>query len=251
MPWVRSTCGWGYPEAVRNGWARHQDSGPSFTRLPNINGIIYTNSNGQATTTLSLAGFPNVKGIGTHAFAGPTPADVVLDISGRKLTTLKTSATLLDHGSVQFQVLIDGKVMHKTQVMHYGDVDPISLDVTAAKEIVLRVLNDGGDGNSDDSAAWGYARFLEAGAEDPLEEPPAKLHSATDANAALFLAEVHWRLGNKRLARRWYDKAAAWMDKNMTEAEKLCQDRAETGKLLGIAEKPLSAKPQPEKAAAK
>ena len=46
----------------------------------------------------------------THAFADPTPADVVLDISGRNFATLKASPTLLDRGAVQFQVLIDGKV---------------------------------------------------------------------------------------------------------------------------------------------
>ena len=216
MPWVRSTCGYRCPEATRDG---------------HLGGV-----------GLCIAGFFNVKGVMNHAFADPTPADVVLDISGRKFAVLKASATLLDHGSVQFQVLIDGKVKHKTQVMHYGDVDPISLDVTAAKEIVLRVLNDGGNGNGNDSAAWGFARFIPAGAEDPLEDPPAMLKSPIDANAALFLAEVHRRLDHKELARRWFDKAAEWMDKNKTEAEKLRQYYTEAGKLLGIPEKPDAGK---------
>ena len=43
----------------------------------------------------------------------------------------------------------------------------------------------------------------------------------------LFLAEVHWRLDQKELARRWYTKAVEWMDKNKPEAEKLRQYRTD------------------------
>jgi hypothetical protein len=147
---------------------------------------------------------------------------------------------------VQFQVLVDAKVKQETPVLRPGELEAICVDVAGAKEVVLRLLN-GGDGNAHDRAAWGFARFIPAGAEDPLEEPPAELHSATDANAALFLAEVHWRLDHKNLARRWYDKAAQWMDKNKTEAEILQRYRAEAAKLLGIPEKPSTAKTKPEK----
>jgi len=35
------------------------------------------------------------------------------------------------------------------------------------------------------------------------------------------------------LARRWYDKAVTWMDKNKTQAEALRRYRAEAEKLLG------------------
>ena len=85
-----------------------------------------------------------------------------------------------------------------------------------------------------DRAAWGLARFVKAGAEDPLEVPPAQLESATDANAAFFLAEVHMRLDHKDLARRWYDKAAEWMDKHSTAATQLEKFRAEAADALGI-----------------
>ena len=84
--------------------------------------------------------------------------------------------------------------------------------------------------------------------KDPLEEPPPELHSATDANAALFLAEVHWRLDHKELARRWYNKAVEWMEKNKTDAETLRDYEAEAGKLMGISESPPPAKQQLEKA---
>src|SRR5208282_1150500 len=204
MPWVKSTCGYGPPQAVRDHW---------LTGDPHL---IAASSD-----PLPIAGLPYSKGIGTHDFVGDKPADVVLDISGQTFTAFKTHAGLLDHGGVRFQVLVDGMVKHQTAVMHWGEAEPISVDVAGAKEIVLRVLNDGGSGNSCDSVGWGYARFIEAGAEDPLEEPPAELRSATEADAALLLAVVHWRLDQKGLARRWFDKAAAWMEKNKKEAEKL------------------------------
>jgi hypothetical protein len=113
---------------------------------------------------------------------------------------------------------------------------------------VLRVLNDGGKEAPCDSVGWGYARFVQAGAADPLEEPPAALRSAIDANAALLLAEIHWRLDHKDLARRWFDKADQWMEKNKTEAKTLRVFRAEAVKLLGVPETPPPARQQPEKA---
>jgi len=51
-------------------------------------------------------------------------------------------------------------------------------------------------------------------------------------------ATGHWRLGHKDLARRWYDKAVAWMDKNKGGAESLRQHRRQARKVLGIDEKP-------------
>jgi WD40 repeat protein/tetratricopeptide (TPR) repeat protein len=220
MPWVRSTCGWQYGT-----------SPPGYLR----------------SATGALGGFPSLKVAWSHAFQDATPADCVLDISGHKFTLFKAHVGPLDfHGSVQFQVLVDAKVKQETPVLRPGELEAICVDVAGAKEVVLRLLN-GGDGNAHDRAAWGFARFIPAGAEDPLEEPPAELHSATDANAALFLAEVHWRLDHKNLARRWYDKAAQWMDKNKTEAEILQRYRAEAAKLLGIPEKPSTAKTKPEK----
>jgi len=79
-------------------------------------------------------------------------------------------------------------------------------------------------------------RLVQAGAEAHLEEPH-EIRSALEAEVAMVLAEVHWRLAHKDLARRWYDKAVVWMDKNKAEAERLRRIRAEAAKLLGISEK--------------
>ena len=77
-----------------------------------------------------------------------------------------------------------------------------------------------------------------------LFEPLNQLAHLAQANAAFFLAQVHWRLDHKELARRWYDKAVAWMETNKTEDEKLRSYRDEAAKLLGIVGKSATAKEQ-------
>jgi len=220
LPWVKSTSGKGTPEAVRN--------------------------DGNSGNRILIAGLPYGKGIAAHAFDDARPADVVLDISSDKYTAVKAYVGVLEPGSARFEVLVDGKTRFESEVLRYGYVEPICVEVTGGKEVALRVLN-GGDGNNAGSAGWGYARFVPVGREDPLEEP-REVCSALEANAALLLTEVHWRLDHKDLARRWYDKAVHWMDRNKGEAEKLRQYHTEAGKLLGITEKPAPAKQQPEKA---
>ena len=185
--------------------------------------------------TAPIAQLPYSKSIQNHAYPDTRPADVVVDVAGRNFTALKTIVGPCEDGAVQFQVLLDGSVACETPIMRLGDVQPISVDVTDAKEVVLRVLN-GGDGNPCQTAGWGYARFLEAGAVDSLEEPPPELRAAIEANAALLLAEVHWHLDRKELARRWYNKAAAWLDENQPEDEDLHRCRSEAAALLGVPE---------------
>jgi serine/threonine protein kinase/Flp pilus assembly protein TadD len=49
-----------------------------------------------------------------------------------------------------------------------------------------------------------------------------------------FLAMAHWRLGAQEKARQWFQKAAAWMDKNQPSDPKLLRFRTEASKLLGL-----------------
>lgn len=51
------------------------------------------------------------------------------------------------------------------------------------------------------------------------------------------LAMAHWQLGEQEAARKWYDKAVEWMDKNQPKSEELRRFRAEAGELLGVKEK--------------
>ncbi|MGA2496398.1 MAG: NPCBM/NEW2 domain-containing protein [Tepidisphaeraceae bacterium] len=110
------------------------------------------------------------KGLWTHSFNDNTPADIVYDISGRKFTAFKATVGLDDlgeKGSVQFQVIVDGRQMAESPVMRPKKTQEIVVDVAGAREVTLRVLN-GGDGYGWDHAVWGMARFIEAGTKDPL-----------------------------------------------------------------------------------
>jgi Flp pilus assembly protein TadD len=73
------------------------------------------------------------------------------------------------------------------------------------------------------------------------------LRSGGDAFDWFFLAMAHWQLKNQDEARRWYDKAVAWVDKNQPKDEELLRFRAEAAQLLGVAEQlppPVEVKPR-------
>jgi serine/threonine protein kinase len=49
-----------------------------------------------------------------------------------------------------------------------------------------------------------------------------------------FLAMTHWQLGHKEAARKWFDEAVSWMEKNKPNNQVLGRIRAEAAELLGI-----------------
>ena len=122
---------------------------------------------------MTLNGIAYPHGLGTHAVS-------------RLLVNLKGSATHFDavagvddeqkgHGSVQFQVYVDGKKTLETPVLHGGDAPvPVSVDLTGAKRMTL-VVTDAGDGNTYDHADWAGALLtLVPGAADrPATTPDA------------------------------------------------------------------------------
>jgi hypothetical protein len=123
---------------------------------------------------LAINGKSYLKGLWTHAFNDQTPADIVFDISGRHYSTFKSTVGLDDlgeHGSVQFQVLVDGVKKAESPVILPKKTHELSVDLNQGKEVTLRVLN-GGDGYAWDHAVWCFARFIEAGIKDPLENAP-------------------------------------------------------------------------------
>jgi tetratricopeptide (TPR) repeat protein len=65
----------------------------------------------------------------------------------------------------------------------------------------------------------------------------AQLGPPGNGVGAFVLAIVHGRLGRKEVARKWYDQAVAWMDKNQPKNEELRRIRAEATELLGIEKK--------------
>ena len=126
-----------------------------------------TNYGGQG---ISIAGKPYPKGVWTHSFKDSTPADVVVSIANRGFGTFMAYAGVEDSaggGTVQFQVLVDGVLKAASPAMKPGGVHLFDVNVSGANEVTLRVLN-GGDSYTCDHAAWGLARFVKAGARDPL-----------------------------------------------------------------------------------
>jgi serine/threonine protein kinase/WD40 repeat protein len=64
-----------------------------------------------------------------------------------------------------------------------------------------------------------------------------ELRNGGDSFDWFFLAMGHWKLDQKKEARKWYDQAIAWMDKNQPQNEELRRFRAEAAELLGIENK--------------
>lgn len=60
------------------------------------------------------------------------------------------------------------------------------------------------------------------------------LRQGGDAFDWFFLAMAKWHLGDRADARRWYDRAVTWADKNRPGDEELTGFRAEASQLLGI-----------------
>ena len=127
-----------------------------------------------ARRTITIDGKPYPKGLWTHAFNDGTPADIVYDIAGRNFVAFKAQVGLDDlgeHGSVQFQVLVDGEIKAESPVLRPHKIYSLVVDTTGAKRVTLRVLN-GGDGYGWDHAVWALSRFAEPGAKDPFEPAP-------------------------------------------------------------------------------
>jgi tetratricopeptide (TPR) repeat protein len=65
-------------------------------------------------------------------------------------------------------------------------------------------------------------------------EKSMELSMGGGATDWFVLAMAHWRLGDKKDARKWYDQAVQWMDKNQPKNEELVRFRAEAELLLEL-----------------
>ncbi|MCX4587628.1 endo-alpha-N-acetylgalactosaminidase family protein [Streptomyces sp. NBC_01481] len=118
-------------------------------------------SNGETGTgdgsPLTIGSVAYAKGLGTHA-----PAKVRYYLGGQ-CTSFTAEVGVDDvqtsRGSVQFSVLADGAEKVKSPVLKAADAAwQLTADVTGASYADL-VVGDGGDGNGNDHADWGSARF--------------------------------------------------------------------------------------------
>jgi tetratricopeptide (TPR) repeat protein len=65
-------------------------------------------------------------------------------------------------------------------------------------------------------------------------EKRLELSHLCDSPGLFFLAMAHWHLGNWEEARKSYDQAVKWMEKNHSQNEVLRRLRAETAELLDV-----------------
>ncbi|MFE6802287.1 endo-alpha-N-acetylgalactosaminidase family protein [Streptomyces sp. NPDC057681] len=136
MDWVSADNGWGPPEKdLSNGEVGSGDGQP-----------------------ISIGGTAFPKGLGTHA-----PADVKYYLGGG--CEAFTAQVGVDDaqktaGSVQFSVLADGRKVAESPLLKASDsAYKLDADVSGAKYVEL-VVGDGGDGNGNDHASWGGAKWL-------------------------------------------------------------------------------------------
>jgi endo-alpha-N-acetylgalactosaminidase len=135
LEWVSADNGWGPVERDRsNGDTGPADGGP-----------------------IVIGGQAYAKGLGTHA-----PAKIRYFLGGR--CSAFTAFVGVDdvqatRGSVRFSVVADGVVKASGPVLGAGDAAyELSADVGGARYVDL-VADDDGDGNGNDHADWGGARF--------------------------------------------------------------------------------------------
>jgi serine/threonine protein kinase/tetratricopeptide (TPR) repeat protein len=82
--------------------------------------------------------------------------------------------------------------------------------------------------------AWAHYRASEWQPAVTAMEKVKQLGSPGDSFEWFLLAMAHWRLGNKQDARRWYDRAVAWMDQHAPTDPELRMFRTEATQLLGL-----------------
>ncbi|MFE7711189.1 endo-alpha-N-acetylgalactosaminidase family protein [Streptomyces sp. NPDC057486] len=135
LDWTAASNGWGPVERdISNGETGAGDGSP-----------------------LTIGGTVYAKGLGSHA-----PAKIRYYLGGQ--CTSFTAEVGVDDvqksaGSVQFSVTADGTEKVKSPVLRAADTAwSLTADVTGAKYVEL-VVGDGGDGNGNDHADWGNARF--------------------------------------------------------------------------------------------
>jgi len=107
---------------------------------------------------MSLDGVVYRHGIGTHA-----SSDVLIDLNGSAVrfeSTVGVDDEKKGFGSVRFHVIVDGKPVETTPILHGGDKPKfLSVDLTGAKQLRLSV-DDGDDGIEHDHADWAGAVLI-------------------------------------------------------------------------------------------
>ena len=80
------------------------------------------------------------------------------------------------------------------------------------------------------------ARFRAGELKEAIQEleKSMDLRKGGDSFGWFFLAMAHWQLGEKEMARKWFDQGVEWMEKKAPKDEDLRRFRGEAEQLLGV-----------------
>jgi tetratricopeptide (TPR) repeat protein len=114
--------------------------------------------------------------------------------------------------------------------------DPRFRDPAEAVRLAKRAV-ELGRGDAWNTLGAAYYRTGDWEAAVAALEKSVQLRGGGDSFDWFFLAMAHGRLGHQEEARKWYDKAAQWMEKNQPRDEELRRFDAEAAELLGLKKK--------------
>jgi tetratricopeptide (TPR) repeat protein len=121
--------------------------------------------------------------------------------------------------------------------------DPELRDPVRAVELARKVVQEA-PGDHDFWNTLGAAEYRAGNWNAALEAfgKSMQLVNGGDSGDLVFLAMIHWRLGDKEIAREFFNKAIAHMDQYRPQDKELRRFRAEAAALLGIKEQPAKEK---------
>jgi serine/threonine protein kinase/Flp pilus assembly protein TadD len=119
--------------------------------------------------------------------------------------------------------------------------DPEFRDPSQAVALAERALQL----DPDDLFVWntlGVARYRNGNYQEAIRtlEKSVQVRKGGNSFDWFFLAMAQARMDNRAMARRWYDRAVAWMEKNQPADPELKRFRAEAEEALGIPRPPSS-----------
>lgn len=134
------------------------------------------------------------KGVGLHAIS-----ELTVDLQGEDFDTFETYVSAdgddtSSHTSVNFEVYLDGKLVQDSSVMKVGmPKKHMSVNVKGANELRL-VMNDGGNGISNDRGVWADAKFTKGNCKPTLafenKDISVKLGEEIDLREGLIATDI-------------------------------------------------------------
>lgn len=138
---------------------------------------------------LMLGGRKFERGVGTHALS-----QIAIDLGGRGQrfsATVGVDDEVEKKGSVNFEVYLDGKRVAQSGPMSGGTAPKaLSVDLTGAKRMILRV-DDNDDGNNSDHADWGDAFIvMQTGVPAPVAVDAPLMMTGVDSAPPMPIARA-------------------------------------------------------------